>query len=62
LKREDNPWREAQKAVTLRGQTNGPDCASFPSAHQKNFQAETAAELDAMLPSILDKAFKGELL
>ena len=25
-------------------------------------QAETAAELDAMLPSILDRAFKGELL
>ena len=24
-------------------------------------QAETAAELDAFLPSILDKAFKGEL-
>lgn len=27
----------------------------------KRLQAETAAELDAMLPSILDKAFKGEL-
>lgn len=27
----------------------------------KAFQAETAAELDAMLPAILDKAFKGEL-
>lgn len=27
----------------------------------KNLQAETAAELDALLPSILDKAFKGEL-
>ena len=24
-------------------------------------QAETAAELDAMLPAILDKAFKGDL-
>jgi hypothetical protein len=24
-------------------------------------QTETAAELDALLPSILDKAFKGEL-
>ena len=29
------------------------------SLHQ--LQAETAAELDALLPSILDKAFKGEL-
>jgi type I restriction enzyme, S subunit len=27
----------------------------------KKLQAETAAELDAMLPSILDKAFKGKL-
>ena len=27
----------------------------------KRLQAETATELDALLPSILDKAFKGEL-
>jgi type I restriction enzyme S subunit len=27
----------------------------------KKLQAETAAELDAMLPSVLDRAFKGEL-
>ena len=27
----------------------------------KRLQAETAAELDALLPSILDRAFKGEL-
>jgi type I restriction enzyme M protein len=27
----------------------------------KRMQAETAAELDALLPSVLDKAFKGEL-
>lgn len=27
----------------------------------KNLQSETAVELDALLPSILDKAFKGEL-
>ena len=27
----------------------------------KQLQAETAAELDALLPSVLDKAFKGEL-
>lgn len=27
----------------------------------KNMQAETTAELDALLPSVLDKAFKGEL-
>lgn len=27
----------------------------------KRLQAETAAELDALLPSVLDKAFKGEL-
>ncbi len=27
----------------------------------KRLEAETAAELDALLPAILDKAFKGEL-
>jgi type I restriction enzyme S subunit len=27
----------------------------------KHIQAQTTTELDAMLPSILDKAFKGEL-
>jgi hypothetical protein len=27
----------------------------------KRLQAETTAELDALLPSILDHAFKGEL-
>jgi type I restriction enzyme S subunit len=27
----------------------------------KRLQTETAAELDALLPSILDQAFKGEL-
>jgi hypothetical protein len=27
----------------------------------KALQAKSAAELDALLPSILDKAFKGEL-
>jgi hypothetical protein len=27
----------------------------------KELQEQTAAELDALLPSILDKAFKGEL-
>lgn len=28
----------------------------------KRLQAETAAELDALLPAILDRAFKGELV
>jgi hypothetical protein len=27
----------------------------------KRVQAETAAELDALLPAILDRAFRGEL-
>jgi hypothetical protein len=27
----------------------------------RRLQAETAAELNALLPAILDKAFKGEL-
>jgi type I restriction enzyme S subunit len=29
--------------------------------HLKRLQAETASELDALLPSVLDKAFRGEL-
>jgi type I restriction enzyme S subunit len=28
---------------------------------QKRLQAETAAELDALLPEVLDRAFRGEL-
>ena len=36
------------------------DWAAKP-AGIKRLQAETAAELDALLPAILDKAFKGEL-
>jgi type I restriction enzyme, S subunit len=28
----------------------------------KRLQSETAAELDALLPSILDRAFRGELV
>jgi len=27
----------------------------------KRLQAETAAELDALLPAVLDRAFRGEL-
>jgi hypothetical protein len=27
----------------------------------RQFQTQTAAELNALMPSILDKAFKGEL-
>ncbi len=34
----------------------------IPGVHtQKRLQAETATELDALLPSVLDKAFNGEL-
>jgi hypothetical protein len=39
-------------------------CAGFLQAvvdALKRLQAEIAAELDALLPAILDKAFKGEL-
>jgi hypothetical protein len=45
-----------------------PQCPDVPLVNGKaevdalkRLQAETAAELDALLPSILDKAFKGEL-
>ena len=38
-----------------------PDHAKVRRGTLKRLQAETAAELDALLPSILDKAFRGEL-
>jgi type I restriction enzyme, S subunit len=38
---------------------NGPLQAEVDAL--KRLQAETAAELDALLPAIFDKAFKGEL-
>jgi len=37
------------------------DDMQFKVAELKTLQTQTAAELDALLPSILDKAFKGEL-
>lgn len=46
------PSRDAQVAIR--------ECASRTSSIGA-IQAETADELDAMLPAILDKAFKGEL-
>ena len=50
-------------------QSNGADINGAPpsglvsgaGAALARLQSETAAELDALLPSILDKAFKGEL-
>ena len=37
------------------------DALQAEVAALKRLQAETATELDALLPAILDKAFKGEL-
>jgi type I site-specific restriction endonuclease len=37
------------------------DSISAKLNHVRQFQQFTAMELDALLPSILDKAFKGEL-
>jgi hypothetical protein len=37
------------------------DSKSWFDSTLKRQQAETAAELDALLPGILDRAFKGEL-
>lgn len=37
------------------------DAVQAQVATLKKFQAETGAELDAILPSILDKAFNGGL-
>ena len=44
-------WAAQSDGIKVRGQMEA----------LKRLQAESAAELDALLPSILDKAFKGEL-
>jgi len=48
------PTTHRRRSVWLKGYQAKVDAL-------KRLQAETATELDAMLPSILDKAFKGEL-
>jgi len=48
------PWPDHETQTAIK------ECASRISAISA-IQAETAAELDAMLPAILDRAFKGEL-
>jgi len=42
------------------GRRIGPRAASALDA-LKRLQVETAAELDALLPAVLDRAFKGQL-
>jgi type I restriction enzyme S subunit len=50
-----NPLEEQQRLVTyLDGLQSQVSCL-------RQLRAETQKELDAMMPSILDKAFKGEL-
>ena len=44
---------------TSRNAAYGPPLAELDAL--KRLQTETAAELNALLPSILDRAFKGEL-
>jgi len=39
----------------------GPDALRAEVDVLKRLQAETAAELDALLPAVLDRAFRGEL-
>jgi len=62
----DPPYRWRDWAAKLEGIT-GDELISFVNILEadvdalKRLQAETAVELDALLPSILDKAFKGEL-
>ncbi len=40
---------------------NDPDGAQSKIGALKQLQAQTQAELDALLPSVLDRAFRGEL-
>ncbi len=37
------------------------DARQIEMGPSKHLKAETAAELDALLPAILDRAFKGQL-
>lgn len=48
------PWPDQETQSAIR------ECVSRVSAI-RTIQTEAATELDAMLPAILDKAFKGEL-
>ena len=48
----------AKKKAKLRA---GVAALAWPRLHRGKLQSKTAAALDALLPSILDKAFKGEL-
>ncbi|HWQ69048.1 MAG TPA: hypothetical protein VN494_03675 [Patescibacteria group bacterium] len=48
------PTTHRRRSVWLKGYQTKADAL-------KRLQAETAAELDALLPSVLDKTFKGEL-
>ena len=48
-------WREQRRIVAEL------DALQAEVDALKRLQAETAAELDALLPAILDRAFKGEL-
>jgi type I restriction enzyme S subunit len=50
-----------QVPVPPLGQQRWFDSLQMKVREAKAFQKKTAAELDALLPSILDKAFKGEL-
>lgn len=49
----------------LTGENNNANCKQYSARPKVNipirFQDETSVELDALLPSILDKAFKGQL-
>jgi type I restriction enzyme S subunit len=48
------PTTHRRRSVWLKGYQAKVDAL-------KRLQAETAAKLDALLPSVLDKTFKGEL-
>lgn len=53
-------WNDDQISEQKRV-ANGLNSPMAKSETLKRLQAETAAELDAMLPSILDRALKGDL-
>ena len=54
-------WDEADRIEVIALHEGVVDALQEKVHALKRRQAETAAELDALLPSVLDKAFRGKL-
>ena len=63
MKREkiNSDYEQRRIVAYLDSFSPGRDLRQARAASLRKLQAETQEELDALLPSVLDKAFKGEL-